>query len=75
MRRVGGGTVHSEADGSQQEQVFAESTEPPACSYTGNSERRSEPECNKNKQTFSSTQNLCLIALNDFKNHNPEELN
>lgn len=38
-RRVGEDTEHSEAAGSQQERPCAESTEPPACSYMGNSAR------------------------------------
>lgn len=48
---VGEGTAHSETGGSQQEREFAESTETPACSYTGNSDRRPEPKCifSKNK--------------------------
>lgn len=46
---VGKDTVHSEAGGLQQEREFAESTELPACSYTGNSERWSEPGTKINK--------------------------
>lgn len=65
---VGEGTGHIEDGGSQQDRVSAASTEPPACSYTGSSERWAEPEymyryitkTNK-KNRLHSIRSCCLM--------------